>query len=164
MRDALDGVNALIFLHKMPTKGECTMFVKMGKRKIRIILASVLIVSAAIVTAWIAYNELTRPSTPVIAIEDGTVSWVATGTGDMEAGRFIRWYEARVVVGNETLTLNVDGPTEIGEIMTIDLTTLDLVDTGMLETNAEISVRTIRTLNTGARTGRWSNMVIWVHE
>ena len=90
------------------------------KRNFRFMIIGILAVLVIFVSAWIAYSELTRPSTPVITINSNMVSWPATGEGDMRAGRFIRSYEVRVVIGSETLIINVDGPTEINEVMIID--------------------------------------------
>ena len=130
----------------------------MKKKSLRLVIVSILIVLAISVSAWIGYNELTIPTSPIITIENNIVYWTATGTGDMTAGRFIRSYEVRVVLTNETFTVFVDGPTEIGQIMTADLAVLDLTATNV---NAEVSVRTIRTLGSGTRFSRWSNTVFW---
>jgi len=133
----------------------------MKKRKFKLIIIILLIVLVVPISAWPIYIELTRPSTPILAVENNIVSWVATGTGDMAAGRFIRSYEARIVTEDEIFVINVDGPTAIGEVMAIDLTTLNLANTDISEFYVEISVRTIRTLTFGTRVSRWSNTIVW---
>ncbi|MCL2856839.1 MAG: hypothetical protein FWE19_03835 [Oscillospiraceae bacterium] len=103
-------------------------------KKLRLVIISLLMASAISVLIWFGYNELTRPTSPVIAIDGNVVWWTATGTGDMTAGRFIRSYEMRIVLGGETFTEFIDGPTG----------------------------RTIRTPSTSTRFSRWSNTVNWI--
>jgi len=131
----------------------------MKVKKHRLIIISLLIVLVISVSIWFGYNELTRPTSPIIAIDNNIVSWTATGTGDMTAGRFIRSYESRVALGRDIFAVFIEGPTEIGETMVIDLSTLNLGDTAT--TDADISVRTIRTLGNSTRFSRWSNTVYW---
>ena len=119
------------------------------------------LVLAISVSAWIIHNDRTRPTTPIISIENNTVSWNTTGLGDISAGRFIRSYEVRIVIGNDVITTVVDGAKEIGAILSIDLTSIDLNDAQFNNDNAEVSVRTIRNFNS-TRFSRWSNEVIWV--
>ncbi|MCL2851522.1 MAG: hypothetical protein FWE20_00595 [Defluviitaleaceae bacterium] len=136
----------------------------MRKEEFSLIVIGALIVSAISLSAWIAYSELTRPTSPVIAIENNTIAWDVTGIGDITAGRFIRSYEVRVVIGNETFTAIVDGPTELGVTIAKGLTTLDLDSVQQAIDNAEVTVRTVRNLNSGTGFSRWSNTVIWVRE
>ena len=129
----------------------------MKKKKLRIIIG-VLIIAAISISAFIIYNERTRPTTPIISIENNTISWNTTGAGDIRAGRFIRSYEVRIVTGDETFTTIIDGAKEIGAVLTIDLTSINL-DTD----NAEVTVRTIRNFNS-ERFSKWSNTVVWVRK
>ena len=135
----------------------------MKKKKLRLIIIGVLAV-VVIASAWFGYREMSRPTTPVIAIENNIVSWSSTGRGDITAGRFIRQYEIRLVVANETFTTIVDGATEVGAVMNYDLTTFDLDNTQFTTANAEVSVRTIRNLDTGTRFSNWSNTVEWIQD
>ena len=134
----------------------------MKKKKFRIII-SVLIIAAISISAFIIYNERTRPTTPIISIENNTISWNTTGAGDVRAGRFIRSYEVRVIIDDEIFTVIVDGATEAGEILTIDLTSINLEDVRLTTDNAEVTVRTIREFNS-TRLSKWSNAVIWIRE
>ena len=134
----------------------------MKKKKFRIII-SVLIIAAISISAWIIYIEQTRPTAPVISIENNTISWNTTGTGDIRAGRFIRSYEVRVIIRDEIFTVIVDGARELGEILTIDLTSINLDNTHLTTNDAEVTVRTIRTFNS-TRFSKWSNTVIWIRE
>jgi|GEM_PF-2044657 len=136
----------------------------MNERKLGFAIIIALTIAAICVFAWVAYYEITRPTTPVITIEDSIVSWVATGAGDMTAGRFIRSYEVRVAIGSEIFMTDVEGPTEIGEIMAKDLADLDLPNPQLAATDAEAMVRTLRNIGAGTRVGRWSNAVVWLRE
>ena len=102
------------------------------------------------------------PTTPVISIKNSVVSWDATGRGDITSGRFIRQYEIRLVVGNDTYTAIIDGPTELGVTVTKDLTTFERDRILHSTANAEVSVRTIRNLDSGVRLSPWSNTVTWI--
>jgi len=133
----------------------------MKNKKSKIVIV-VLIIVAISISALIIYNERTRPTSPVIAIEDNIVSWNTTGSGDIRAGRFIRSYEVRVIIGNEVFIEIVDGATKLGEILTIDLTSVNLGDTPSKE-NAEVTVRTIRNFNS-TRFSKWSNTIVWIRK
>lgn len=111
-----------------------------------------------VISAWIVYQELTRPTTPVITIEESIVSWITTGTGDIAEGRFIRSYELRFATERESVVVTVDGGRYIGEVLTFDLSTTDFSD---INSNIQISVRTIRNLDSGMRRSRWSNVVVY---
>jgi len=130
-------------------------------KKKRKIIILVLIILTICVAAWFGYRETSRPTTPVIAIENNIVTWTATGTGDIRAGRFIRQYEVRVIIGDETFTAIIEGATEVGATMTKDLKTFILDDAQPNATNAEVTVRTIRNLDSGTRFSHWSNTVTW---
>lgn len=134
----------------------------MKNKKFKPIAITALTILVISISAYIAYNELTRPTSPIITIENNIVSWTATGAGDIEAGRFIRSYEVRVVIGSETFTTIVECPFEIGAIVTKDLTDFYLANKETTTANADVSVRTIRNLNAGTRFSNWSNIVTWV--
>ena len=134
----------------------------MKKKKVKILI-SVIIITVIFISALIIYNERTRPTTPVISIENNTVSWNTTGTGDIRAGRFIRSYEVRVVIDDEIFTTIVDGATKVGEVLFIDLTSINLGNAHLTTDNAEVTVRTIRNFNS-TRFSKWSNTVVWIRE
>ncbi|MCL2696451.1 MAG: hypothetical protein FWE74_00050 [Oscillospiraceae bacterium] len=134
----------------------------MHKKKIKIVI-SVIITAIIFISALIIYIERTRHTTPIISIENNTVSWNTTGTGDIRAGRFIRSYEVRVIIGDETFTTIVDGAKRVDEILSIDLTSMDLSNSQLITENAEVTVRTIRNFNS-TRYSKWSNIVIWIRK
>ena len=123
------------------------------------IIKLVMLCSLLVTSVFLSGCITIPPTTPVISIQNNVILWEATGRGDITSGRFIRQYEIRVLIGNDTYTEIVDGPTELGVTMTKDLTTFNLNDAINSTANAEVSVRTIRNLDSGTRYSTWSNTV-----
>jgi len=70
-----------------------------------------------------------------------------------------------MTIGNEAFTAIVDGPTELGATMSKDLADILFVNTRPTTAdNAEVSVRTIRNLNSGTAFSEWSNTVTWIRQ